>query len=162
MSTSDRLDEITARCNAATDGPWAIWHSGTDYPQSVVANDDGLSLVAETFTSPKYPAADAEFIAHARADVPWLVEQVRKRDTALQAVLDLHKAHAEQVLATDCSAETCDCEDGCQTVPIKVCEHCIDLGNSAHHYAYEEGGIETVIWPCPTVRAIEDALGKES
>ena len=45
-------------------------------------------------------------------------------------------------------------------MPITVCEHCIDLGNSAHHYAYEEGGIETVLWPCPTVRAVEAALGE--
>ena len=70
------------------------------------------------------------------------------------------QARSEQVLAPDCSTETCDCEDGCQTVPITVCEHCIDLGNSAHHYAYEEGGIETVLWPCPTVRAVEAALGE--
>ena len=82
MNANGRLDEIQARADAATRGPWSIWRSGTDYPQSVVANDDGLSLVAETFTGPQHPAADAEFIAHARTDVPAL-------GAALRAVLEL-------------------------------------------------------------------------
>lgn len=86
MTANDRLDEIQARADAATRGPWSIWRSGTDYPQSVVANDDGLSLVAETFTGPQHPAADAEFIAHARTDVPALV-------AALRLVLNRHSEH---------------------------------------------------------------------
>ena len=151
MTAADRLDEIQARADGATDGPWGVdgaAHPGPDDSLVVYPLEDGGAVA---YVQPLY--ADAVFIAHARADVPRLV-------AALRAVLDLHKPRTEQVLATECSAETCDCEDGCQTVPIKVCEHCMDLGDSAHHYAYEEGGIETVLWPCPTVRALEDALGE--
>lgn len=28
-------------------------------------------------------------------------------------------------------------------------------------FVIEEGGIETVLWPCPTVHAVEVALGVE-
>ena len=150
MSISDRLDQIEARADAATEGSW--WGSMIGAHVEIFAGDgSGHDPLLASEVRP----GDAEFIASARTDVPAML-------AALRAVLDLHKPRGEQVLATDCSAETCDCEDGCQTVPIKVCEHCMDLGNSAHHYAYEEGGIETVLWPCPTVRAIEVALGEGS
>ena len=155
MTAADRLAQIEARADAATDGPWEYRYL-SPYKGGNVYEPSGYPLPGCTNCGDNeatYEEYDAEFIAHARTDVPALV-------AALRAVLDLHKARDEQVLATDCSAETCDCEDGCQTVPIKVCEHCMDLGDSAHHYAYEEGGIETVIWPCPTVRAVEAALGE--
>lgn len=77
---------------------------------------------------------------------------------ALRAVLDLHRPRFEQALAPDCSTEVCDCEDRCEPVPTEVCGHCIDIGMAAYHYAYEEGGIETVHWPCSTVQAIQEAI----
>ena len=74
----NRLDEIEARANAATEGPWM----GIRYPDGFlgrVIGGNGFG-VAEDFPDD----ADAEFIAHARTDVPALV-------AALRAVLELHK-----------------------------------------------------------------------
>ena len=71
----NRLNEIEARANAATEGPWDLIGGG-EYVTPVgimVAPDDG-----------GVNGADAEFIAHARTDVPALV-------AALRAVLKLHK-----------------------------------------------------------------------
>ena len=76
-----RLDEIEARANAATEGPWM----GIRYPDGFlgrVIGGNGFG-VAEDFPDD----ADAEFIAHARTDVPALV-------AALRGVLEVHKCLA--------------------------------------------------------------------
>lgn len=72
MTAADRLDEIRTRADAATDGPW-------EYPENLLGlknttvfvadRSDGVALV-------KSPAT-AEFIAHARTDVPALVAALR-------------------------------------------------------------------------------------
>ena len=70
----NRLNEIEARANAATEGPWeADWRftgwdiSGNDY------DDDGLpALIASDADG-----EDAEFIAHARTDMPALAAVAR-------------------------------------------------------------------------------------
>ena len=70
-----RLDEIEARTNAAPAGPWELLGGGeyVSGPDILVAPDDG-----------GVTSADAEFIAHARTDVPALV-------AALRAVLEVHE-----------------------------------------------------------------------
>ena len=77
-----RLDEIEARANAATEGPWEAYPGyQTDFGAWMSAAVDtagGEYLVVEAERD-----KDADFIAHARTDVPALVE-------ALRAVLNLH------------------------------------------------------------------------
>ena len=74
-----RLDEIEARANAATEGPWFPNRYSEDWEVCGELDDNGNpALVASEAVG-----VDAEFIAHARADVPALVE-------ALRAVLNLH------------------------------------------------------------------------
>jgi hypothetical protein len=96
MTISERLDEIEARANAATDGPWAARHrAGLDWlSQSPHVDNDGhepgssvgLADAVDPLWGSLWPSrnatADAEFIAHARTDVPALV-------AALRAVLDV-------------------------------------------------------------------------
>lgn len=92
------IDQVDARTNAAEEGPWkvndlrnapdgnrdCIWvdvDNGRTY--ATVADmdeDEGLRAV--------WGLADAEFIAHARTDLP-------AATTALRAVLDLHRADHE-------------------------------------------------------------------
>ena len=93
MSISDRLDQIEARADAATEGPWEKrtvngWGMVVSY-----STDAMIQLVAE-FRHKERDLNDAEFIAHARTDVPELVEAVRRRDAALRAVLDLEAEYA--------------------------------------------------------------------
>lgn len=106
MSATDRLAEIQARANAATDGPW---ETGWDHQQFYVApvsarGDEYERIMAMTFIinpgnsqdQSECATEDAVFIAHARTDVPRLVG-------ALQAVLDVcdgleeaHRANPKQ------------------------------------------------------------------
>ena len=70
----NRLNEIEARTNAATEGPWELLGDGeyVSGPGILVAPDDG-----------GVTSADAEFIAAARTTVPALLD-------ALEKVLALH------------------------------------------------------------------------
>ena len=121
----NRLDEIEARANAATVGPWM----GIMYPDGFlgrVIGGNGFG-VAEDFPDD----ADAEFIAHARTDVPWLLEQVKLRDKALEAVLEMHEL-AQPITAAFGTQEGGD-----------YCRTCVED------------------WPCPTVAAIHRHLGDD-
>lgn len=72
--TDDRLDEIEQRA-VATDGPWS---ASAIFPQDGSPEfyslwDDGVGREVATIER----RADAEFIAHAREDVPWLIRELR-------------------------------------------------------------------------------------
>ena len=67
--TDAYLDAIEQRAHAATEGPWeASAHRTGHY--LVICPDCGVRG--------GYERADAEFIAHARSDVPALVAEVRR------------------------------------------------------------------------------------
>ena len=88
----NRLDEIEARTRAATEGPWE-WEGEAKSEWEIGANSlvpsrrpDDPVLYAYGYDASGIKVenpADAEFIAHARQDVPALV-------AALRAVLELH------------------------------------------------------------------------
>ena len=79
-----RLNEIEARANAATEGPW----EGIRYPDwflgRVIVSGELSVCVAEDFPDD----ADAEFIAHSRTDVHDMA-------AALRAVLEIHQDGGE-------------------------------------------------------------------
>ena len=85
MSAADRLDEIQARADAATDGPWVLMPPlcGPDGQGVYETEDYGpICEVGDPYPRGRNnPQENMEFIAHARADVPRLV-------AALRAVLD--------------------------------------------------------------------------
>jgi hypothetical protein len=90
--TPEQLAEIEARAEAATPGVWyweALGEHG--YPQRI--GNDAEVAVAETWTDPEWPPANAEFIAHARTDVPDLVAEVRRLRAAVDAALDKWRQH---------------------------------------------------------------------
>jgi hypothetical protein len=80
-----KLQEIEARANAATPGPWEPEHRG------VVGND--VFIVEDCVTAgwDAYRANQA-FIATARTDVPDLVAEVRRLTAALATVTAEHAA----------------------------------------------------------------------
>ena len=102
-----KLNEMQARCDAATDGPWEAEGSQVWRINSLV------TAVRDHSASERRP--DAEFIAASRTDMPRLI-------AALRAVLELH-----QPVPYAQGPDYCD-----------ECEHPA---------------------PCPTVKAIAEALG---
>ena len=89
------LDAIEARANAATDGPWGYPFAGknritTPVDIDVTEADWGGENLREYVLScladrNAWRAADAEFIAHARTDVPALVAALREARDLLNA-----------------------------------------------------------------------------
>lgn len=80
---SQRLDEIRRRAEAATPGPWENIYPNVDEgdirvqvyhleKRTVVHYSDAIAW--------KIKDKDAEFIAHSREDIPWLLEQLAARD----------------------------------------------------------------------------------
>lgn len=82
------LDEIQARADAATEGPWYQSPLGEVYSGLGMSNDP---LVADEMFS-----HDAEFIAHAREDVPKLAKAVREVETIMDQ-LDIDRADGRLV-----------------------------------------------------------------
>jgi len=83
------LDQIREREHAATKGLWVadVIPSLRDRPVILLSDpdDDAADLLFRA-DSPQATEADAEFIAHARQDVPLLL-------AAIEAVLKLHQPH---------------------------------------------------------------------
>lgn len=82
MTWTDRLAEIRARAEKATLGPWQQWFSDPT-AHMIVAEaraSDGFQQVAENVTD-----EDAEFIAHARTDIPYLLDLVDELERRLNA-----------------------------------------------------------------------------
>jgi hypothetical protein len=76
-----RLDEIKARAEAGTSGLWVNPHGAMEkYGYEFINSPSGI--VASKIDN----HANAEFIAHARTDVPRLV-------AALESVLELHQPY---------------------------------------------------------------------
>ena len=101
--TADDLDTIEQRANAATEGPWeasAHDHAAGDVP---ILDRTGQYLVIcpDCGVRGGYERVDAEFIAHARSDVPVLVAEVRRLRAMEQRVRELHEWYCAGCEGTD-------------------------------------------------------------
>jgi len=86
----DELREIRARCDAARPGPWRSFVEGRDHTSGSsfimtgenATRGDDIELTGAT-------AADQDFIAHAREDVPRLLAEIeRQRQAGVAATAD--------------------------------------------------------------------------
>lgn len=145
------LQAIRDRAKAATQGPLIRYSRDFRGHRSHSVKSVGSGAVrAHTGYGPDGGSAyaDAELFAHARTDVPRLVD-------ALTAVLQLHERQGIYEL---CIAPTCDGEDHDHfetqdgdmvhgdVLEYWSCSTCLD----------DDDAIE---WPCSTVQAITDAMG---
>ncbi|MFI9154531.1 hypothetical protein [Streptomyces sp. NPDC053367] len=121
------LDQIEARANAATPGPWTLeleqcdcsdgyCHHGT-YVSAIYAEGERRDELGD------FSDDDWRFVIHARTDVPALVAEIRRLRAALTEIRHLHKDS-----------------------PMGPCPVCIDAD------ALTAGGDGLVPYPCPTAR----------
>ena len=99
----DRFKEIKARADAASEYPWRVntkenigndWLLGCVFDAGTARDDFNYIITTDHIRCSHMSGADAKddatFIAHARADVPWLLKEVER----LRAVLkDIGKFH---------------------------------------------------------------------
>ena len=127
--SSEQLDAIKARAEAATDGPWRVI---SDYIPGVI-EVEGPTASNDYVAELSADKADLEFIAHARQDIPALA-------AAVEAVLELHKP------ITDDGNSLRNWLGMGNGKPRDYCNEC------------EVDGYTAVPYPCPTVAAIQSAL----
>lgn len=102
-SLEKRLAEIEARVDGAKGAPWVA--EGAEIYLGVSFGNEGVAWM-QTWTGQIYAEGghtedDAEFIAHAREDVPWLIDRVRtiidERDVFLSRLAQLNIQHEERL-----------------------------------------------------------------
>lgn len=107
-ASATRLAEIWARAQAATDGPWRMRHGATtEYAihvefGEVLVVPDGWGWADNDWRKIN---ADAEFIAHARSDVPWLMAEVDRLTGERDRALGLTARLEEQLARVEALAE---------------------------------------------------------
>jgi hypothetical protein len=88
----DRLDEIRERLSKATPGEWRSSSPIDDDPGSFFVH--AVGAIDDAFLLQTCPDADADFIAHSRADLEWAVAEIERlrrevRDLKPRDVIDL-------------------------------------------------------------------------
>lgn len=89
--TKAEIAEMRARCEAATPGPWTDVRPGRD---AETGFSKGVIVAAVAprqgiYADPpggSYPAADQSFIAHARTDLPRLLDELERMREALREI----------------------------------------------------------------------------
>ncbi len=148
------LDAIQQREQAATPGPWRVVMDDTERPTTVwrectspdhpLDEDPGRDYVhddcrdGEIHAEPFFREADAEFIAHAREDVPALRREVERLRSDLTAM-----TRATVALTVDLGASV---DERARTRPVLVTARAL-LAAGGYGYA-----------PVELCRAFEDAV----
>lgn len=126
---SDKLDleVIKQRTEDATDGPWRFTPEVLGIKSTtVMAGEEQVGYFSVGQAQPH----DAEFIAHARQDLPALVAEVERLQGVVERVRELHRAvdiEPSETVCHECSVEMFD----------------------GHYFA------DAIEWPCATIRALE-------
>jgi hypothetical protein len=95
----DQLDEIRARVQRASRGPWRAVDVRHQKGGQIRIFGSG-ALLANVLRSGPAPTADAEFIAQARADIEWLLAEV-KRLRGMASTLDVPHDPQDAAIATE-------------------------------------------------------------
>ena len=85
--TSLDLAAIRQRVEKATDGPW---NTGFDYEKNdPIVLAPGYIEHTIDYTLTEHGKADAEFIAHAREDIPALLDEIDRLNATIQRVREI-------------------------------------------------------------------------
>ncbi len=81
--SADRYKEIRARSNAARPGPWIAFVEGRDFDggSSMIRIGEGEHSGEDLYLSgdeQAVPTADFDFIAHARQDIDFLLDEIER------------------------------------------------------------------------------------
>lgn len=134
-----RLEEIKARVEAATDGPWE-W-IGKDLETKDYKGPSILEFECETSfglsgASPNLLAkeSDKEFIVHAREDIPYLLDRIKDLEAKL-AVANENIKHDEVISVLDTIMVYCGNPD-----PVKACHSVIHAAKMFKNKLQHQGG----------------------
>ncbi len=87
VSNKERIEQIKERESKATKGEWFtdVCNSGPSCWCRTIGNKRGSDALENCIIpGGSVGAVDAEFIAHARQDIPWLLDQLERYEKALE------------------------------------------------------------------------------
>lgn len=90
--TDAELKAMEARCNAASYGPWRVWYCENI---SVCQEGDGDPLIADFGDERSEMGPDAEFVAHAREDLPRCLAEIKRLKRKLKKLEPSHLTRGE-------------------------------------------------------------------
>lgn len=124
VTREERLNQIKEREAKATKGPWTVKHE-----LNVIAPDP-RGGVRSPFSNSNLPheerIANTEFAAHARADIPYLLEQLEKALSELSAA---EKAARKEERELCCKDVCVACRTGARLIHT-------DAGSYTHEEGY--------------------------
>jgi hypothetical protein len=143
------LDAIEARAEAATPGPWRqttskrgyrdVLQTPDSYGDRMIAKIDQEAFIVSRRDARmlRCPNADADFIAHARIDIPALVAELRAAREVVEAAQEEDHWRAELPRLRSCA----DLEDGwaewhAQYVEAEIQFYCANQAKAAALAAY--------------------------
>ena len=127
----DRLEEIRQRTEAATDGPWERFDT-PEYAEIHVLGGKEAGFLPVALADEAY---NADFIAHSREDVPYLLSEVDRLEKGWQEALALANTNAKLFDEATARAEAAEADkDGrCVVLPCKVGDTVYILRGDAHN-----------------------------
>ncbi len=82
--TPERLKEIKARCEAATEGPW-LRHENAEYMFTVFVANTSIAETSRCNLRNKQKLFNAEFIEHSRQDLPDCLDEIERLKDLVKA-----------------------------------------------------------------------------
>jgi hypothetical protein len=76
--TDENIQEIRKRCGKATPGPWRSFVEGRDHTSGSSFIMTGGAVRGEDIELSGATIEDQDFIAHARQDIPLLLEEIER------------------------------------------------------------------------------------
>ena len=104
---TERLDQIRQRAAQATPGPWRC----TSY--EVMSEATGVHVICFGHDRDDYGRVDepdAEFIAHAREDIPYLLQELATLSDRIAALEGALQRQTERACRFNCDAEDSACK----------------------------------------------------
>ena len=153
--TDALLDDLAAKSEAATDGPWTPNTEAMEIDQALGQADGNYRIRRAGFIQAD-ELEDLAYIAAASPDVVLaLVAEVRALRATVERVRELHRPSVVYAYADECGCgdedhlimESLTGDDLCYGTPTgeKFCSECTP----------ECGADELIDWPCDTVRALD-------
>ena len=90
----DRLEEIRQRTEAATDGPWERFDT-PDYAEIHVLGGKEAGFLPVALADKAY---NADFIAHSREDIPYLLSEVDRLNAMHKREINITGEYAQRVI----------------------------------------------------------------
>lgn len=96
MISEEELDEMRARCDAATPGPWHTYQEELSKAAGIENNYAGHICGGCEYEG-YFAGPDADFVAHARTDLPRCIKEIQALKAVQDALTETCDRYAQEI-----------------------------------------------------------------